>query len=49
MQGDLVTMSSRERRRFLEMEAVKRGERTLRQAAERLRVSYRQVRRMWRR
>ena len=42
-------MSRKERRRFLEMEAVKGGRQSLREAAERLRVSYRQARRIWRR
>ena len=49
MEGDRLTMSRKERRRFLEMESVRRGERSLRAAAERLGVSYRQVRRIWRR
>src|SRR5262245_48151839 len=49
MEGDRLTMSRKERRRFLEMEAVRRGERSLREAAERLCISYRQVRRIRRR
>lgn len=44
-----LTMSRKERRRFLEMEAVKGGKQSLADAAERLRVSYRQARRIWRR
>ena len=48
-EGDRLTMSRKERRRLVEMEAVKRGEQSLRGAAERLGVSYRQGRRIWRR
>ena len=51
-EGDRLSMSRKERRRrrrFLEMEAVKSGKQSLLEAAERLRVSYRQARRIWRR
>ena len=48
-EGDRLTMSGKERRRYLELEAVRRGERSLGEAAERLGLSYRQVRRLWRR
>lgn len=48
-EGDRLTMSRKERRRYVEMEAVKGGKLSLREAAERLGVSYRQARRIWRR
>lgn len=48
-EGDKLTMSGKERRRYVEMEAVRGGKQSLREAAERLRVSYRQARRIWRR
>ena len=48
-EGDRLTMSGKERRRYLEMEAVRGKRQSLREAAQRLRVSYRQARRIWRR
>jgi transposase len=42
-------MSGRERQRLVELESVARGEQRLSRAAERLGVSYRQAKRLWRR
>jgi len=47
--GDVVAMSRKERARLVEMELVAGGKEKLVHAAKRLRVSYRQVKRMWRR
>ena len=47
--GDVVAMSRKERARLVEMELVAGDKQTLVDAAKRLRVSYRQVKRMWRR
>lgn len=47
--GDVVAMSRKERARLVEMELVADGKEKLVHAAKRLRVSYRQVKRMWRR
>lgn len=47
--GDKLVMSGKERARMVEMEEVVQGRRTLREAAGRLGLSYRQVKRVWRR
>ena len=47
--GDFLEMSSRDRSRLVELEAVRRGAQSLVSAATRLRVSYRQAKRLWRR
>lgn len=49
MAGGTLTMSRKERERLVELEAVRRGAQSLRAAAQRLGLSYRQVRRVWRR
>ena len=48
-EGELLGMSGKERRRYLEVEAVRQGKQSLREASQRLGLSYRQVRRIWRR
>ena len=48
MEGTLG-MSGEERRRLLELGSVKRGEQSLAAAGQRIGVSYRQVKRLWRR
>lgn len=47
--GDVVAMSRKERARLVEMELVAGDKEKLVEAAKRLRVSYRQVKRMWQR
>jgi transposase len=47
--GDVVAMSRKERARLVEMELVAGRKEKLVDAAKRLRVSYRQVKRIWRR
>lgn len=47
--GDVIEMSIRDRFRLVELEAVRRGTQSLVVAAVRLRLSYRQVKRLWRR
>jgi transposase len=47
--GGTLRMSRKERERLVELEAVKRGEQSLGDAAHRLGLSYRQARRVWRR
>ena len=49
MTGGTLAMSRKERERLVELEAVRRGEQSLRAAGQRLGLSYRQVRRVWRR
>ena len=46
---DVVGLSAKERNRLVELEQVKAGRQTLRAAAERLGLSGRQMRRIWRR
>lgn len=47
--GDELRMSGKERVRLVEMEMVAEGRQSLREAAERLGMSYRQAKRVWRR
>lgn len=47
--GERLTMSSKERERLMELGRVRRGEQRLAAAARRLGMSYRQVKRLWRR
>jgi transposase len=47
--GDVVAMSRKERAKLVEMELVSGDKEKLVEAAKRLRVSYRQVKRMWQR
>lgn len=47
--GDVVAMSRKERARLVEMELVAGDKQALVEAAKRLRVSYRQVKRIWQR
>lgn len=47
--GDVVAMSKKERARLVELEQVAAGKVRLRAAAERLGLSYRQMKRVWRR
>ena len=47
--GGTLRMSRKERERLVELEAVRRGEQSLRDAARRLALSYRQARRVWKR
>lgn len=47
--GDELRMSGKERFRLVEMEMVAEGRQSLKGAAERMGISYRQVKRIWRR
>lgn len=47
MEEEIVGLSAKERARLVELELVKAGRQTLREAAERLDVSRRQMRRLW--
>jgi transposase len=47
--GDMLIMSAKERERKVMMEAVGQGQFNLQEAANRLEVSYRQVKRIWKR
>jgi transposase len=47
--GDELMMSGKERRKLVELKLVEEGRQTLGEAARRLGVCYRQVRRVWRR
>jgi len=47
--GDTLAMSEKERRYLVELTRVGEGEQTLRQAAARMRLSYRQAKRLWKR
>jgi len=47
--GDELVMSRKERERLVEMEVVAQGQEKLREAARRLGMSYRQVKRVWKR
>ena len=47
--GDMLIMSGKERRRKVLLEGVKSGHLTLKEAAKRIKVSYRQSKRIWKR
>ncbi len=47
--GERIGMSRKERDRLVELDAVRRGQRSLAAAARRLGLSYRQAKRVWRR
>src|SRR3954451_11985966 len=47
--GEVLTMSEKDRSRLVELVGVSRGEQSLASASRRLGLSYRQMKRLWRR